>query len=113
VPRTPFNKQPLTITQQLDLLEEKGLIISDRTSAEQWLSHISYFRVKQYSYTFKDYANGNGDYLPGVTFEMIRDLYLFDRKLKMLIFESLENIEIAIKTQLTNTLAALLQFYPE
>lgn len=101
-----FFKQPsLTITQQLTLLQEKGLIIDDLSSAEHWLSYNSYFRFKHYSYSFKDYKNGNGNYLPATRFEVIRDLYLFDRKIKMLIFGALENIEIAVKTQLTNIMA--------
>jgi abortive infection bacteriophage resistance protein len=100
-----FSLPSLTVVQQLTLLHEKGLIINDITSAAHWLSHISYFRFKHYSYSFKDYKNDSGNYLPGTKFEAIRDVYLFDRKIKMLIFEALENIEIAVKTQLTNTMA--------
>lgn len=106
MPKVAFNKAPLTIAQQLNLLQEKGLIITDRTAAEHWLSYNSYFRLKHYSYSFKDYKKDNGNYIPGITFEMVKDLYSFDRKIKLLIFEALENIEIAVKTQLTNTLAA-------
>ena len=36
---------------------------------------------------------------------MIRDTYLFDRKLKMILFEALENIEISVKTQLSNIMS--------
>lgn len=104
--KTLFTQPSLTITQQLTLLQEKGLIIEDLASAEHWLSHNSYFRFKHYSYSFKDYKSGDGNYVPDTRFEVIRDLYLFDRKIKMLIFEGLENIEIAVKTQLTNTMAA-------
>jgi abortive infection bacteriophage resistance protein len=101
-----FKQPSLTITQQLTLLQEKGLIIDDLDSAEHWLSYNSYFRFKYYSDSFKDYKNGNGNYIPSTKFEVIRDLYLFDRKIKMLIFGALENIEIAVKTQLTNIMAA-------
>lgn len=101
-----FNKIPLTIAQQLNLLIEKGLVISDHAAAEYWLSYVSYFRIKEYSHFFKEYTNGNSIYKPGTTFEMVKDLYLFDRRIKMLIFEALESIEIAVKTHLTNTMAA-------
>lgn len=100
-----FSQPPLTVAQQLTLLQEKGLIIADSPSAEHWLSHISYFRFKNYSYAFKDYKLSDGNYIPGTTFESIKELYLFDRKLKMLVFEALENIEIAIKTKITNEMA--------
>ncbi len=96
----------MTIAEQLILLQQKGLIIEEEATAEHWLSHISYFRFKHYSYGFKDYKNNSGNYFAGTKFEEVRDLYLFDRKIKMLIFEALENIEIAVKTQLSNKMAA-------
>jgi len=101
-----FKQPPLTVVEQLTLLQEKGLTIDDLSSAEHWLSHISYFRFKHYSYSYKDYKTNNGNYIPNTKFEVIKDLYLFDRKIRMLIFEALENIEVAVKTQLTNTMAA-------
>ncbi len=102
MPKIPFDKPALAISQQIVLLQDKGLAIENLPSAEHWLSHISYFRFKHYSYSFKDYKEAEGNYLPGTTFEAVRDLYLFDRKLKMLVFEALENIEIAVKTQVSN-----------
>ncbi len=100
-----YKSAPLNIDQQIFLLKEKGLIIEDIETAKRWLSHISYFRFKQYSYTFKDYKNADGNYIPGTSFEMVRDLYVFDRKLKMIVFEAIENIEISVKTQISNALS--------
>jgi len=100
-----YTHPALDVTQQLNLLREKGLIIADEKLAHHWLSHVSYFRFKQYSYKFKDYQKKEGNYLPDITFEMIRDLYIFDRKLKMILFEAIEGIEIAIKTLLSNIMS--------
>lgn len=104
--RITFSQPSLSIAEQLALLQEKGLIVNDITSVEHWLSHNSYFRFKHYSYSFKNYG-ADGKYLPGITFEQIADLYLFDRKLRMLVFAALENIEIAVKTQLTNIMSTV------
>ena len=100
--KIPYSNPALTIDQQVTLLKEKELIVADEQSASFWLSHISYFRFKQYSYSFKDYENHDGHYIEGTTFEMIRDLYTFDRKLRMILFEAIENIEISVKTAISN-----------
>lgn len=103
--KIPYHNPPINVIQQIELLKEKGLIIADNEVAGHWLSHISYFRFKQYSYSFKDYQQAEGNYIPDTTFEMVRDLYVFDRRLKMLLFEALENIEISVKTQLSNVMS--------
>ncbi len=105
MPKTPYNFPPTDVTEQIQLLRDKGLIIDDEEAAKSWLSHISYFRFKQYSYSYKDYKTGDGNYIADTKFEMIRDLYVFDRRLKMLLFEALENIEISVKTQLSNIMS--------
>lgn len=70
-----------------------------------WLLHNSYLRFNQYSVEFKDYKNDNGNYIRDTTFEKVRDLYFFDRKLRMTVFEALENIEISIKTYISNIMS--------
>ncbi len=90
---------------QIDLLLGKGLVIGDRSLAETFLNHVSYFRFKEYSWTFKDYKEADGNYHKGTTFEQVRDLYYFDRRLKLLLFEAIESIEIAVKTQLSNIMS--------
>lgn len=105
VKKKQYKKDALNVEQQIALLQEKGLIIVDLQTAKHWLSHISYFRFKNYSYSFKDYETADGNYLPGTSFEMVRDLYLFDRKLKMIVFAAIENIEISVKTQISNIMS--------
>jgi len=84
---------------------QKGLIIQEPNIAERWLSHISYFRFKNYSYSFKDYKLKNGHYIENTKFEEIRDLYLFDRQLKIIVFAAIESIEISVKTQISNIMS--------
>lgn len=71
----------------MELLVQKGLLIADPSAVMYWLSHNSYFRLNHYSFEFKDYKNANGNYIQNTTFEKIRDLYFFDRKLRMTVFE--------------------------
>jgi len=103
--KIPYTSPSLNVSQQIELLKSKGLIILDEKLAEYWLTHNSYFRFKHYSYSFKDYQQADGNYITDATFEMVRDIYLFDRRLKMILFEALENIEISVKTHFSNIMS--------
>jgi abortive infection bacteriophage resistance protein len=102
-----FKQPPLNIDEQVELLRKKGLIIEDEDYAKNWLSHVSYFRLKNYTYTFKDDYQGEnvGNFLTNTTFEQVINLYLFDKKLKSILFEMLEIVEVAIKTKISNTMS--------
>ncbi len=85
-----YAKPPLTISDQIKLLEGRGLIISDKIKAEKYLANISYYRLSAYLYPFKNLAND--EYAKGTTFENVLDSYLFDRELRLLIFDAIERI---------------------
>lgn len=106
-PKIPYqDKQPaLDITSQIDLLLQKGLVINDQNTAKAWLQHISYFRFKQYSYSFKDYGDGDGNYIKGTTFEDVCSLYRFDSHLRKIVFGALEAIEVSVKTCMSNIMS--------
>ncbi len=93
-----YTKPPLTISDQIKLLESRGLVIAGKIEAEKYLSNISYYRLSAYLYPFKNLTTD--DYAKGTTFENALDLYLFDRELRLLIFDAIERIEIAFRTQL-------------
>jgi abortive infection bacteriophage resistance protein len=98
----PYTKPPLTIEQQLDLLAEHGLNISDCPSAISTLARISYYRLSAYCLVFKD----DHDYFrPGTTWDEVVTLYEFDRKLRIVVMDALERVEVAIRTAITYTLA--------
>lgn len=103
--KIPYPHPALNVHEQIDLLQAKGLLITEPDVAEHWLSHVSYFRFKNYSYSFKDYKNGGGNYFPGTSFKMVKELYTFDRKLRIAVFDAIENIEISLKTQLSNKMS--------
>ena len=93
-----YAKPPLTIPDQIKLLESRGLIIPDRKIAEKYLANISYYRLSAYMYPFKDLATDT--FVNDVSFDEIIDLYVFDRELRLLIFDAIETIEIVFRTQL-------------
>ncbi|MBS1770545.1 MAG: Abi family protein [Acidobacteria bacterium] len=96
----PFDKEPLTLDEQVDQLKKRGMLIGDEVKARTCLSNISYYRLSAYWYTFLKIPQSNHLFKPDTRFEQVMDTYVFDRKLKLLIFDEIERIEISIKTRL-------------
>ncbi|MDR1653925.1 MAG: Abi family protein [Prevotellaceae bacterium] len=97
-----YTKNPLTIGEQIKKLKHRGLLIKDEKSAENYLSNISYYRLRAYTFPFQDNDNQNNDHhflQNNIKFEDIIDLYCFDRRLRALIFNALEKIEVALRTK--------------
>lgn len=95
-----YNKLPLTFSEQLEKLKGRGLKFDDEAKAQNYLSNISYCRLRAYTYPFQDNNLDNQPFHVDVTFEQIIKLYVFDRKLRLLIFDAIEKIEIALRTQI-------------
>ena len=67
--------------------------------APHFLSNISYYRLKGYWWEMQD-DNINHHFAPDSYFEDVIDLYNFDRHLRLIIFNAIERIEIALRTKL-------------
>jgi abortive infection bacteriophage resistance protein len=93
-----FTKKPLSIEEQIIRLSERGMIIADEEKAKMYLSNISYYRLSAYWYTFLQNPKIDHRFIAGTTFEKAIDTYVFDRKLRLLIFDEIERIEIALRT---------------
>lgn len=95
-----YTKQPLSFSEQIDKLKERGLTINDDKKAAHYLSNISYYRLRAYTYPFQDNNDCNHPFIKKISFDDIIDLYVFDRRLRLLIFNALEKIEIALRTKI-------------
>jgi abortive infection bacteriophage resistance protein len=95
-----YVKQPLSIQQQIERLKYRGLIIDDENLAANTLSTISYYRLRAYTYPFQcnDDEKEHRFIRNDIHFNDILDLYCFDSRLRLLIFNAIEKIEIAIRT---------------
>ncbi len=89
------------------VLEGGGLTFVDDDKAIMQLSNVSYFRLSAYMIPFKKVIGGvlTNDFRYGTTWKDVYDLYVFDRKLRLLIFDAIEKIEVAIRTQIVYNLA--------
>lgn len=95
-----YSKPSISFQQQVNKLKTRGLQFNSEPNAILHLSNISYYRLRAYTYPFQDNTDPNHPFNVKVTFEQIIELYQFDRKLSQLVFNALEKIEIALRTQI-------------
>lgn len=100
MPKQPYTKPALTITQQIAQLRARGMDIGDVPLAEHYLSQINYYRLSAYWLPFES-NHATHAFQPGTRFEQVLDLYIFDRELRLLVLDAIERVEIAIRTQLS------------
>ena len=95
-----YSKPPLSFQQQIETLKQRGLTFEDENTSRIFLENINYYRLRAYTYPFQDTTNPCHPFIKKVSFEDIIILYNFDSKLRTLVFEALEKIEIAFRTQI-------------
>lgn len=96
-----YDKQPIELSQQLDLLKQRGLQVTDEKEALEQLHSISYFRLASYWRIMEIPDSINHRFQSGCYLDEVIRLYLFDKKLRTLIFTSIQDIEIALRTRIT------------
>jgi abortive infection bacteriophage resistance protein len=95
-----------TLPQDLiQLLQKRGLFIDDEQQAISYLSNIGYFRLSAYLYPLLKEPKAEHTYKVGATFNMALDMYRFDRKLRILLFNEIEKIEVAIRSTMSNLIS--------
>lgn len=95
-----YSKPPLSITAQIAKLKQRGLKFNDEQKAAHYLSNISYYRLRAYTYPFQDNSDPNHSFIKEISFDDIIELYVFDRRLRLLVFNAIEKIEIALRTKI-------------
>jgi abortive infection bacteriophage resistance protein len=93
-----YIKPALSFEQQAQRLLDRGLIAPDRAVLVNCLSNVNYYRLSAYWYTFKQVNPTTGEerFAPNTTFEIIWRRYTFDRRLRLLVMDAVEHIEIAL-----------------
>ena len=96
------------------LLESRGMIIPDKARAERKLSQIGYYRLSGFWYPCREIKiDQAGQYIIdprtnipvredsfqlNTNFDDIIELYLFDKKLRQLMLDAIERIEIHVRS---------------
>lgn len=95
--RLDFPKPPLSHQDQLSLLSQRGLAITNHIEAIETLKTINYYRLK--GYYLHLYDESNQRFLPGTTLHKVKMIHDFDCSLLHLTADILMKIEIAFKAQ--------------
>ena len=111
----PFSKPYLPVPAQIALLKARGLTITDDGRATVALERIGYYRLSGYWYPLRTStaASPGGlrivqdDFRPGSEFSQIVDLYVFDKKLRLLTLDAIERVEVALRTDIALLLGQL------
>lgn len=97
-----MTKKATTLDEQIDLLEQRGLTISDRGKAKEILLDIGYYRLGFYLFpfekTYPSLCQRTHEYAEGASIEDAVRLYYFDFDLRLLLMRYLNRIEIAFRT---------------
>lgn len=104
---TAFNKPALTVQDQLALLQSRGLVVSDPAYALRRLRHIGFYRLSAYMLPFQNGGAGQArhQFVAGTTIEQVVDLYVFDRKLRLLFMDAIERVEVSVRAALSGAIA--------
>ena len=101
-----YAKPALTLEEQADQLVARGMA-GNRDQVIERLRQVSYYRLSGYWFPFRQQdPDGSGylldDFKPGTTFSEVWECYVFDRRLRLLVFDAIEQIEVAVRSQLAN-----------
>lgn len=91
-------KPATTFDEQLNKIKERGCTVADDIWAKDILKQINYYRLTAY---FLPYKEPDETYAKGTTFNNMYRTYEFDRKLRHLLFSTIEEIEIMLRAQLS------------
>ncbi|MBP1904218.1 abortive infection bacteriophage resistance protein [Paenibacillus turicensis] len=94
-------KPPATFEEQIVILKKRGLIIDDEDAALKTLQRINYYRLSAYGLSLKS----NDRFHSGVTFTQIHAIYEFDHRLRYLIMDLTEQVEISFRTHISYHIA--------
>lgn len=96
-----YEKPANTPSEQVAEWQRRGMAVLDHTRAEQYISDIGYYRLSAYCIPFYQ-PEAHEQFKPGVDFNDVLALYIFDRQLRLLVMDALERIEVAVRANLTD-----------
>jgi abortive infection bacteriophage resistance protein len=112
-----YEKPHLTTAQQIDLLKSRGLDVGDQPLAEAALSRIGYYRLSEYWHPMRRSEKVHDDrgklvpvvldtFKDGARFADAVDLYVFDKRLRLLILDAIERVEVGMRVDCAHHLGA-------
>lgn len=91
-------KLPKTNEELVKLLEARGLTVDDSVDAIRKLSECHYYRLLAYRFPFLE-VGSTDIFRAGTRFCDIWNLYVFDRKLRLLLMNAIERLEVSLRSR--------------
>ena len=109
--RIPYTKQWKSYDDQLNQLLARGLTLENytREKALNKLEFIGYYRLSGYAYYFKE-VNGDS-FSKNTSFRDLVECYKFDRKMRLLVLDAIERLEIALRANIAHEITKESPFY--
>lgn len=99
---TQYNKHYTSPKELLEIMHDRGLDLSDVTDAETLLKSVGYYRLTGYLYPFLKQPKSKQLFKNGSSFGQAFKVYEFDRKLRLVVFDQIERIEVAVRSAIVN-----------
>lgn len=101
-----YNKPATTVEEQVANLCARGLVCADVDRAIRHMRAIGYYRLSAYWLPFEDPPppgqTRSKRFGGGTTWDDIIELYSFDRKLRLLVMDGIDRVEVAVRASWTN-----------
>jgi len=107
-----YNKPYRTFEQQLELLKSRGLEVTNDSVALEYLRRLGYYRLSGYWYPCRKLIpfpahqskpvrpQREDGFMSGARFQDAVELYVFDKKLRLLILDAIERVEVAFRVDI-------------
>ncbi|MEA0681703.1 Abi family protein [Xanthomonas campestris] len=115
-----YARPHLSFEAQLEGLKNRGLIVTDDAAALAYLRRLGYYRLSAYLYPFRQSSMSivdgkvvlhlSDNFKDGASFHDAINLYVFDKKLRMLVSDAIERIEVAIRVDIAYNMGRLHTF---
>jgi abortive infection bacteriophage resistance protein len=116
-----YDKPHLQYSELRATLSRRGMDVGDRATAETTLRTVGYSRLKAYTYPFRvpmpagskretPYQARGKDFVPGTKLEHAVSLYKFDKGLRKVCIEGLQDLEISLRSAIAHILGKRSQF---
>ncbi|WP_297205264.1 Abi family protein [uncultured Brachyspira sp.] len=93
-----YNKPALSINDQINLLQSRGLLIKDINYAKSVLEKLNYYNFSGYTYIFEDKSNKRThNFSNKTTFEEVFEVFKYDIQIRQLLFSCISYVEIYMR----------------
>lgn len=112
-----YEKPHLSTEEQVALLEKRGMDVGERKLSEAALKRIGYYHLSEYWHPMRESRVDTDDrekpvttvldtFKVGARFVDAFELYVFDKRLRLLVLDAIERVEVALRVDCAHNLGA-------